>query len=249
MNIVLLLIIHFIFRPNVSPETSAEHVVKIPDHSIWSAELYKYVSHDGLIDYKSWKENQGPLDLYLAALSVDLPLSRWSQNVQLAYWLNIHNAYSVKQVLKHYPVTSLREISEGDPKQNQWIVLDTAAFSLEEIQQYIQFQFRDPRIYFALHDASVSGAPLLNEAYEPNRIHDQLNEQVRHFIHDSTHNVINDSIAILSPVFEKHNDAFTPDLVTFLNRYLENPLPKGIKIVYGDFDWSIDEQTQPMGSE
>ena len=244
MNFTLLLLIHFLFLTQSVSETRPEIALGIPDHAPWSAELFKYVSHDGLIDYKAWKENQEPLDHYLKELSGDLPLSRWSQNVQLAYWLNIHNAYSIKQVLAHYPMASIREIDEGNARKTEWIVLDTAVFSLEEIEQHILYQFKDPRIFFALHYAAVSGAPLLNEAYEPHRIHDQLDDQVRHFLSDSTRNQINDSSVVLSPVIEWHASTFKPDIHSFLNRYLEKPLPNGTEFDYFEFDWSIDEQPE-----
>lgn len=244
MNFTLLLIIQFFLLPSCKTETMTANGVGIPDHTIWSAELFKYVSHEGLVNYKAWKDNQEPLDHYLREISGDLPLSRWSQNVQLSYWLNLYNAFSIKQVLVHYPVESIQDIDEGNARKEEWIVLDTAAFSLEEIEQHILYQFQDPRVFFALHYAAVSGAPLLNEAYEPSRIHDQLDDQVRHFLNDSTRNQFNDTVALLSPILKWHALSFKPDINSFLNLYLENPLPNGTEFDYFEFNWSIDEQPE-----
>ena len=82
----------------------------LPDHSVWSAELKKYVSADGKVNYRVWANNQTALDGYLAQLAGTQPLSNWSTNVQLAYWINVYNAYTVKLVLQHYPVQTIKDI-------------------------------------------------------------------------------------------------------------------------------------------
>ena len=82
-------------------QSSSIACLPLPDHSVWSAELKKYVSADGKVNYRDWANNQAALDGYLAQLAGTQPLSNWSTNVQLAYWINVYNAYTVKLVLQH----------------------------------------------------------------------------------------------------------------------------------------------------
>ena len=47
---------------------------------------------------------------YLDALAA-VPISRYERDEQLAYWINLYNALTVKVILDHYPVDSIRDIN------------------------------------------------------------------------------------------------------------------------------------------
>ena len=47
---------------------------------------------------------------YVDALAA-VPISRHRRAEQLAYWINLYNALTIKVVLDHYPVKSIREIN------------------------------------------------------------------------------------------------------------------------------------------
>src|ERR1700693_6191838 len=49
---------------------------------------------------------------YIDAMS-RAPVLRLNQREQFAYWINLYNALTVKVVVEHYPVASIREISLG----------------------------------------------------------------------------------------------------------------------------------------
>ncbi len=213
---------------------------KIPDHTLWTSELRKYVSDEGEVDYSVWKENQENLDIYLSLLSGPLPLSNWSQNVQLAYWINLYNAYTIKLVLNHYPINSLQEVFAGQPFQVTWIKIDTVDYSLDKIAHEIRHQFNEPRIHFALASATKSSAILLNEAYEPDRLDAQLDLQTKHFINDPSFIQLNDSALVVSPLFNLFEADFKPTIVAFINPYFPKSMPPQIAIEFMPFDWSLN---------
>lgn len=215
---------------------------KIPDHSIWSTELDKYVSENGLVNYSAWKENQDKLNHYLQQLSGPLPLSNWSQNVQLAYWLNLYNAYTIKLVLEHYPMDSVTELFDGMPWSEPWIELGDSLYSLDQIQLEIRKQFNEPRTHFALNNATKSSPPLLREAYIPERLGEQLNAQAECFISNSSLNQFTDSTAILSPIFRLYKGEFKPDILTYLKKYLPDTQMDHLTIQFFELDMAINEQ-------
>ena len=49
------------------------------------------------------------LDAYIEGLA-RLPISTYNRNEQFAYWVNLYNALTVKLVIDHYPVESIRDI-------------------------------------------------------------------------------------------------------------------------------------------
>ena len=215
----------------------------LPDHSVWSAELKKYVSDDGKVNYKAWANDQDALDGYLAQLAGTLPLSNWSTNVQLAYWINVYNANTIKLVLQHYPVQSIKDIHQGNPWDMAWINLGGKTYSLKQIEtEYIRQRFRDPRIHFALNCAARTCPPLMNEAYDPARLDAQLTSRTKSFITDQHHNQTTTVPVRLSQLFVWYKDDFKPDVISFLNTYLTTPISADAKIEFIEYDWSLNEK-------
>jgi hypothetical protein len=58
------------------------------------------------------------VDDYLAELS-RTPIAQYSRAEQLAYWINLYNALTVRTVLRHYPVASIRDIDVGNHRSQQ----------------------------------------------------------------------------------------------------------------------------------
>jgi len=224
-------------------QSSSIACLPLPDHSVWSAELKKYVSADGKVNYRDWANNQAALDGYLAQLAGTQPLSNWSTNVQLAYWINVYNAYTVKLVLQHYPVQTIKDIYQGNPWDKAWITLGGKTYSLNQIEnEYIRQRFRDPRIHFALNCGALSCPPLLNEAYDPARLDAQLTSRTKAFIADQFQNQTAATTVRLSQLFVWYKDDFKPDLISFLNTYLATPIPAEAKIEFVEYDWSLNEK-------
>ena len=224
-------------------QSSSIACLPLPDHSVWSAELKKYVSADGKVNYRDWANNQAALDGYLAQLAGTQPLSNWSTNVQLAYWINVYNAYTVKLVLQHYPVQTIKDIYQGNPWDKAWITLGGKTYSLNQIEnEYIRQRFRDPRIHFALNCGALSCPPLLNEAYDPARLDTQLISRTKAFIADQFQNQTAATTVRLSQLFVWYKDDFKPDVISFLNTYLATPIPAEAKIEFVEYDWSLNEK-------
>ncbi len=233
------LLLTFPLKDHQLPEVT---VTRIPDHTLWTTELKKYVTNDGLVNYKAWKEDQDNLDDYLRKLSGPLPLSNWSQNVQLAYWINLYNAYTIKLVLQNYPLTSIMDLYNGKPQDEVWILLNEQKYSLGQIENEILFQFNDARIHFTLNHASKTSAPLLMEAYVPEQLNLQLHTQTERFINNKRYNVVKDTHTLLSPIFMTYTTDFKPDLRSYLKAYLDEPIADSVHLDFFDIDWALNEQ-------
>ena len=241
----MLVLFAFLFSWNIDTSLSSPLIVQpLPDHALWTAELRKYVTPEGVIDYSTWKKNQGPLDTYLSQISIAQPVSNWSKNVQLSYWINLYNAYTVKLILDHYPVQSIKDInSGGGPWDLLWIHIGTKTYSLKQIENdIIRMQFRDPRVHFALNCGARSCPPLLSEAFDPVKLEAQLNGCTQSFIQNTVFNQTTQPTVRLSSIFDWYMADFGPDLFAFLNQYATTPINAGTKIEYLDFDWSINEK-------
>ena len=89
---------------------------------------------------------------------------------QLAYWINLYNAQTIRVVLDAYPVGSIREIKDGPFSIGPWnrkdVVVNGAALSLNDIEhRIIRPSFNEPRIHYALNCAAASCPNLAPQAW------------------------------------------------------------------------------------
>ena len=78
------------------------------DHSAFDRLLKKYVNEKGLVNYKGFKSEEKEFNQYLDMLSKNPATDSWPKNEQMAYWINAYNAYTIRLILDHYPVKSIK---------------------------------------------------------------------------------------------------------------------------------------------
>ena len=83
------------------------------NHQIWTDLLQKHVSNKGNVNYKGFVADKALLQQYLDQLTQNKPTDNWSKNAQLAYWINVYNAFTVKLIVDNYPVASIKDIKKG----------------------------------------------------------------------------------------------------------------------------------------
>ena len=136
-----------------------------PSHEDWTALLSVHVSEAGFADYRGFQRDSIKLDQYLEKLSNHPPnQDKWSEEEQLAYWINAYNAYTVKLILMHYPVRSIKDIGSSiqipfvnSPWDIKFIQIGDKKLDLNNIEHSIlRKEFEEPRIHFAINCASFS---------------------------------------------------------------------------------------------
>lgn len=222
-------------------------------HDTWTELLRKHVDSTGGVNYQGFIADSIRLNEYLSTLENALPNNKnWTRNEQLAYWINTYNAFTIRLIIRHYPIKSIKDIKSGLPFVNsvwdiEFIRIEDAVLDLTAIEHDIlREQFDEPRIHFAIVCASVSCPKLLNEAYVADRIEEQLESAAFDFINDSTRNNFEDGNAELSKIFDWFEGDFESNgrLVEYLNRYLEKPLNEDVEMDFLNYDWSLNEAKQ-----
>ncbi|MCU0566780.1 MAG: DUF547 domain-containing protein [Oculatellaceae cyanobacterium Prado106] len=235
------------------------------DFTVWDQLLRHYVDPQGRVNYQDWQQQaQGELQNWLDRIQP--PDDRqFATEQQLAFWLNLYNALTIRQVLQQYPIASIQPKILGIPNWVGFLYffvrpvyrLGAQHYSLNHIEhQIIRPQFQDPRIHFALVCASV-GCPLLrNEAYQPERLNHQLEEDARRFINDPAKVRFDRQTQILycSKIFQWYRPDFlqvAPSIPAYIQRYL-NPftlpslsLSDTTVIRYLAYDWELNDQINP----
>lgn len=210
------------------------------EHSMLDKLLQKHVSSTGSVDYKNFKKDEKTLDQYLTLLSNNPPAKSWSKNERLAYWINVYNAFTIKKILKNYPLKSITDLNDGKPWDEIWIKIGKKMYSLNNIEHDIlRKEFKEPRIHFALNCSAKSCPIMLNKAYNPTELDKQLEKQTNNFINDGQVNQIDANNMKLSKIFEWYSADFG-DVRKFVNKYAKKP--SNAKIAFKDYDWHLNEK-------
>ncbi len=219
-------------------------------HELWTSLLNKHVSTDGHVNYEGFIEDKVTFDKYLTLLQNNHPNKKqWSDNEQLAYWINAYNAFTVKLIVDNYPLESIKDIKRGLVFVNtvwdmKFIQIEKATYDLNNIEHgIIRKQFDEPRIHFAVNCASVSCPNLRNEAFVADRLDEQLTEQSKYFLRNNLKNNITADRIKISKIFNWFKGDFTKNgsLIDFLNLYAPSKINSNATIEYMDYDWGLNK--------
>jgi hypothetical protein len=222
-------------------------------HGAWTALLKKHVSDKGLVNYKGFMADSTALNQYLQLLSSNAPANSWSREEKLAYWINAYNAFTIKLILLHYPVKSIKDIGPAaqvifvnTPWDKKFFSIGGKKMTLNTIEHKIlRKKFTEPRIHFAVNCASISCPKLLNEAYEAATLDAQLSAQARAFLADTDKNQVNASNPKLSSIFKWFNGDFKKtglSKIAFINQYSPVAINADANLDYLDYNWNLNEQ-------
>ena len=216
-------------------------------HDDWNTVVSTFVKEDGSFDYAGLKADTVVLDRYLDQLQAHHPNDEhWSPEAQMAYWINAYNAFTVKLVLEHYPITSIKTIKgpEGGPWKRKFITIEGAPYSLDDIEHLILRKSNEPRIHFAINCASGSCPAVRPEAYTADALEGQLEEQTAAFINNENHNRIDDNGEVeLSKIFSWYQIDFggAEKVKSFSNQYTDKNIAEDTTLRYQEYDWSLNE--------
>jgi hypothetical protein len=193
------------------------------------------------VDYKGFLADSTALNAYLNTLLGNVPGPAASKEEQLAFYINLYNAATVKLILNNYPVKSIKDIKA--PWDRDWIPLSGKLISLGHVEHQILRKMGEPRIHFAINCASNSCPKLANIAYSPVSLESQLEEATLGFIRDSTRNRLGNEHLELSQIFNWYKKDFTEDgtISEYIASYAQLSIRPGAKITYLKYDWNLNE--------
>lgn len=226
-------------------------VSKPVSHKIWNTLLAKHVKPNGWVDYKGFVRDSLTLNQYLSVLESAHPNNKnWSKDEQMAYWINAYNAYTVKLIVQHYPVKSIKDIKKGIAFVNsvwdiKFIKIEGKVYDLNNIEHGIlRKDFKDARVHAAVNCASYSCPALRNEAFTAENLDAQLTDAMRKFVNDPIRNKVTKEKAQISEIFKWFSGDFVRDagsVKAFINRYAETKIGESTPLSYFDYQWSLNE--------
>ncbi|MHC4303408.1 MAG: DUF547 domain-containing protein [Planctomycetota bacterium] len=222
------------------------------DHQVLQAVLKKHVDADGGVDYTGLARETGSLDAYIAAVA-KAPFDALDRNEKLALLINAYNAFTLRLILDHYPVGSIKDIPASKRWDDERWNVGGHVWSLNQIEhKQIRPKFNEPRIHFALVCAAAGCPPLRDEAYTAARLEAQLEDQARYvhrpgrwFRYDRHRNVVHltklydwyaGDFKQASGSVTAYAAAYSPEL----KQAVDSGNPPELRWL--DYDWSLNDQ-------
>lgn len=225
-------------------------VAEPPSHLAFTQLLEKHVDDRGGVDYEGFLNDRTDLESYLDQLRSHPPNEeKWAKEDQIAYWLNVYNAFTIDLILDHYPVESIKDIAGGIPFVNtpwdiKFIEIGGETYDLNNVEHGIlRKYFDEPLIHVAVNCASVSCPKLLNEAYEGSSLKKQLEKQASFFVNESGKNDINGSDWKLSRILKWYGGDFKDrygSVEGFIRAFATGDLPDYAEIEYKEYNWKLN---------
>lgn len=236
-------------RWTVHNDASAKSI----DHGAWSrflgANLRSGPGGVSLVAYGrvSGKDRKA-LNDYIAGLS-SLPISRYSRREQLAYWINLYNALTLKTVLSHYPVKSIRDIdiSPGPFADGPWkrklVTVEGQEVSLDDIEHRILRPiWKDPRVHYAVNCASMGCPSLQGQAFTARSTPSLMERAARDYVNSPRGVGIDGGRLVLSSVYNWFGSDFADDggVIAHLRRYAAPELAAELERFDSADDYTYD---------
>ena len=230
------------------------------DHGAWDRFLKTYVVTDhpsgiNLVEYaRVTPENRKALEAYLRQLQ-HVHVSGLNRHEQKAFWINLYNALTVRVILDHYPVKSIRDIdiSPGWFKDGPWAAkllrIEGEEVTLDDIEHRILRPiWKDNRIHYAVNCASRGCPNLQPEAFTKTNTERLLEKGAREYANHPRGVKIEENRLTLSNIYKWFQVDFggaDENVIQHLLKYVEDPLAEALrgyrgKISY-EYDWRLNE--------
>lgn len=225
------------------------------DHAEWDQFLarYRFEGSDGIarLAYAAVTDD----DRILLATYLDrlagTQVSSLNQPEQFSYWINLYNALTVKTVLDHYPVSTIRDIdiSPGLFANGPWgaslITVEGEPLTLDDIEHRILRPiWRDPRVHYVVNCAAVGCPNLPARALRPETNQQILNQAAIAYVNNPRGLDIESGGLTVSRIYDWFEEDFG-DLRTHLATYAQgaraDALSSGVPLVGFAYDWSLND--------
>lgn len=233
-------------------------------HDRWDR-LLEEGTEDGLVDYVHFQRHRSELDAYLERVA-GAELETLAPAHLKALLVNAYNAYTVRSILEHPGVSSIREIDGVWTERTHTV--GGHELTLDQIEHnLLRPFFRDPRIHFAVNCASLSCAPLPPWAMTGDSVGTQLDRLTRSFLTDTANVRVEPRspgaetrVLRLSRYFDWYGGDFTREgwspraesVPRFVARYSRPPVAGFVRehdgrppVEFLEYDWSLNDAVPP----
>ena len=229
------------------------------DHSAWDRFLQSYLvqghSEVNRVRYAQvTPADRSKLEAYIRALE-QTPVSRLQRAEQKPFWINLYNALTVKVILDHYPVKSIRDIDispglfSNGPWGKQLVRVENQNVTLDDIEHRILRPiWKDPRIHYGVNCASIGCPNLQPVAYTRDNTEELLEKGAREYINHGRGVGFESGRLVVSSIyrwFEVDFGGNDAGVLSHLKKFARPELRKRLesvnRIADTRYDWTLND--------
>jgi hypothetical protein len=167
-------------------------------------------------------------------------LSQASAVQTKAFSINAYNVLVIWQVVEHYPIPSPMDIAGFFDRQTYLVAGKKK--TLNELEAGLR---SDPRVHFALVCGALGCPKILNAAYLPAKLDQQLDAVTRQALNDPVFMRYQegDQFVELSQIFNWYAQDFGGEaaVLAYINGFRTRPIPEETAISYYDYNWKLNK--------
>ena len=229
------------------------------DHGAWQRLLDSYLAPgaDGVNRFAYGRvspADREALNAYVAHLAATR-VGALKRAEQLAYWINLYNALTVRLVLDHYPVASIRDIaiSPGLFAVGPWgkplIEVEGEALTLNDIEHRILRPiWGDPRIHYGVNCASIGCPDLQARAFTAETAEALLEAAARAYVNHPRGARVEAGRLTVSSIYAWFREDFGANeagVIAHLKPYAVPELATALEAVEAidayEYDWALND--------
>lgn len=235
---------------------------EVVSHNRWDVLLDTYLDEIGggpnLFRYGAVVERDREfLNEYIASLEA-VGVSLLDRPEQQAFWINLYNALTVRTVLEHYPVNSIRDIriSPGLFSSGPWgaklVTIEGVDLSLDDIEHRILRPiWQDNRIHYVLNCAALGCPDLWPDAITPDNVEQVMDRAAFNFINLEHGVSVQGGRMTVSKIYEWFDEDFggtDEGVIAHIMEHARAPLQREINrrvgLVKTTYDWWLNDADQ-----
>ncbi len=168
----------------------------------------------------------------LESIGNRITISTMPRNEQLAYWINLHNAVVIREVMDHYPgpkrrPENIRPIPDSDATLHaaKLITVNGVSLSLQDIRERIVYpNWKNPDVAMAFYLGDSSSPSLSNEAYNATLLGQQLKKNAEEYA-NSLRGMDNGKV---SRIYHDISPWYFPNFSDDLETYFQKRMRAGV---------------------
>ncbi|MBX2841383.1 MAG: DUF547 domain-containing protein [Flammeovirgaceae bacterium] len=199
---------------------------------------------DKAVDYNRIAKNKDELNYLTQAINTN-SLDNNSDQEKKAFFINAYNLLVIKSILANYPVNSPMDIPGFFDKQKHRI--SGELLTLNEIENdKIREEFKDSRIHFVLVCAAKGCPAIVNYAYRPEGLDQQLNNKTKSAINNPEFTKVDlaSKKILLSEIFKWYKEDFTREtgsLLEYVRKYYNKDIDESFTVDHYEYNWQLND--------
>lgn len=214
---------------------------QLPDFFESANTFFSNYCSDGKVDYTAVQS-----DKLLPQLVTHIETEKIPSGKEKAYLINVYNLLVINKISKQYPVSSPMDDAGFFTSKTEVIAGDKIA--LNDIENnLLRKQFNDPRLHFVLVCGAIGCPPIVNYAYLPELLDDQLTDQTKKALNNSSfvYQSDSESTIYLSEIFNWYSSDFgknNSEIIAYINAFREEKFNTDYKTKFYTYNWSLNAQ-------